>query len=192
MNAPHPLAQLIQSVKDGTGWTDREISRRVAKAGMSLSHSYVGKLQNHPVTSLTADTIRALATGLGIPEADVATAAIGSMGVHIDNTNVVGLDAAIASDQSLTDYDKRLLRSLVKEMRTNGEQSRDDQHVDRDDTHVPSAALSDGATGGLDDTAHRPLPEDVYGLAASRGRHGRAEMDKRAAEAGEESQDPAG
>lgn len=193
VNAPHPLSHLIQSIEDGQGWTDRELSRRINNAGHTMSHSYIGKLKNHPIQSVTAGMVRALAAGLGISETVVSIAALESMGVHIDTSREAGLDVAISTERSLTDYDKRLLRAVVKEMRTDGEQpGRNDQPRHDDDARVPSEALPDVATTGPENTAKRPLPEDVYGLAASRAPRGRAESDKRAAEAGEESQDPEG
>lgn len=193
MNAPHPLSHLIQSIEDGQGWTDRELSRRIDDAGHTMSHSYIGKLKNHPIQSVTAAMVRALAAGLGVSETVVAIAALESMGVHIDTSREAELDVAISTEDSLTDYDKRLLRAVVKEMRTNVEQhGRNDQARNNGRPRVPRHALPDGATTGPENTAKRPLPEDVYGLAASRGPRGRAESDKRAGEAGEESQDPEG
>lgn len=184
VNAPHPLAQLMQSVKDGNGWTDREIARRIEAAGMSLSHSYVGKLQNHPVQTLTAATIRALAVGLGIPESDVAMAAVASMGVHIDPDSSGGLDVAIANEQSFTGHDKRILRAVVKEMRTNAEERRAGSGEALRGADVPGGPVVDGAT-----TAPTKADFDRAAMA------GVSELDRLDAEAdarGEESQDAEG
>lgn len=178
MNAPHPLSRLIQSVEDGQGWTDRELSRRIGVAGHQMSHSYIGKLKNHPIQSVTASMVQALATGLGVPETVVAAAALASMGVHIDTSSSAGLDVAIASEESLTDYDKRLLRSLVKEMRTDGEQRSDGLPGDSSSSRVQDQPERDGST------------KDEYGLAAKRGRSKLRDADTAAAAAGEESQDP--
>ncbi|WP_270409549.1 hypothetical protein [Brachybacterium paraconglomeratum] len=141
----HPLSQLIQSIEDGQGWTDREVSRRIAAAGHKMSHSYIGKLKNHPIQSVNASMVQTLAIGLGIPETVVAEAALASMGVHIDTSRSAGLDVAIATDEALTDRDKRLLRSLVKEMRTDGEGRREESSND-DGPRVPGGPQSDGAT----------------------------------------------
>ncbi|WP_341856381.1 hypothetical protein [Brachybacterium sp. GPGPB12] len=86
----HPLSQLIQSIEDGQGWTDREVSRRIAAAGHKMSHSYIGKLKNHPIQSVNASMVQTLAIGLGIPETVVAEAALASMGVHIDTSEQCG------------------------------------------------------------------------------------------------------
>lgn len=142
----HPLSQLIQSIEDGQGWTDREVSRRIAAAGHSMSHSYIGKLKNKPIQSVNASMVQTLAIGLGISETVVAEAALASMGVRIDTGSSAGLDVAIATEEALTDRDKRLLRSLVKEMRTDGEGLREDESSHNDGPRVPSGPQSDGAT----------------------------------------------
>lgn len=149
MNAPHPLSRLIQSVEDGQGWTDREVSRRIEVAGHKMSHSYIGKLKNHPIQSVTASMVQTLAIGLRVPETVVAKAAMESMGVHIDTSSSAGLDVAIANEPSLTDYDKRLLRSVVKEMRTDGEERRDNSTSEPDREGVPDQPQRDGATSPL-------------------------------------------
>lgn len=165
MNAPHPLSHLIQSIEDGQGWTDRELSRRINNAGHAMSHSYIGKLKNHPIQSVTAPMVRALAAGLGISETVVAIAALESMGVHIDTSREAGLDVAISTENSLTDYDKRLLRAVVKEMRTDGEHhGRSDQTRDNSRARVPREALADGATTRTSGPGLRLLSDDVPDL----------------------------
>lgn len=122
MNALHPLGQLIQSVEDSRGWTLREISRRIDRAGYSMTHSHVGNLKKKPIRSITRDMVRALAVGLDVPERVVALAAIESMGVHDVNPAEAGAAIAIARDPSLSERDRRVLLAVVREM-----QSEDDQ-----------------------------------------------------------------
>lgn len=184
----HPLSRLIQSVEDGQGWTDREVSRRISAAGHSMSHSYIGKLRNKPIQSVTASMVQTLAIGLGLPETVVAEAALASMGVHIDTSRSAGLDVAIATEEDLTDRDKRLLRSLVKEMRTDGEERRDDRGSSDDGPDVPGGSESDGAT------IHELRPDRKWWLdddvAADSGVRDLDVEDAEARERGEESQDP--
>lgn len=178
----HPLSRLIQSVEDGQGWTDREVSRRIAAAGHKMSHSYIGKLKNHPIQSVSASMVQTLAIGLGLPETVVAEAALSSMGVHIETNSSAGLDVAIATEETLTDRDKRLLRSLVKEMRTDEEQRRHDPSSNNGRTDLPREPVRDGATIDED--------QSLYGLAALE-RPSRGKALKRATNRlGEESQDP--
>lgn len=179
----HPLSRLIQSVEDGQGWTDREVSRRIAAAGHSMSHSYIGKLKNHPIQSVTASMVQALATGLGLPETVVAEAALASMGVHIDTSNSAGLDVAIAAEEDLTDRDKRLLRSLVKEMRTDGKQRRDTPTGDSRGAQVPSGPLPNGATSRTSEPRLTLLSDDVPDL---RGLPFAADEDKPGDDPGED------
>lgn len=161
----HPLSRLIQSVEDGQGWTDREVSRRISAAGHSMSHSYIGKLRNKPIQSVTASMVQALAIGLGLPETVVAEAALASMGVHIDTSRSAGLDVAIATEEDLTDRDKRLLRSLVKEMRTDGEQRSDnDPTGDNRGPYVPGGPVTDGATTRTSGRRLTLLSDDVPDL----------------------------
>lgn len=189
VNAPHPLSRLIQSIEDGQGWTDRQLSRRIARAGHSMSFSYIGKLKNHPIQSVTAGMVRALAAGLEIPETVVAIAALESMGVHIDTDSSAGLDVAITSEQSLTDYDKRLLRAVVKEMRTDGEERRGEDTAGNDSgPRVPSGPQPDGAT-----TSHLKLERPWWqreNVAADQGVRELDAEDAEAGERGEGSQDP--
>lgn len=183
----HPLSQLIQSIEDGQGWTDREVSRRIAAAGHKMSHSYIGKLKNHPIQSVNASMVQTLAIGLGIPESVVAEAALASMGVHIVTSSSAGLDVAIATDEALTDRDKRLLRSLVKEMRTDGEERRDDGPRSDHGPRVPSGPQPDGAT--IHELRPRPWYEEDD-VAADSGVRELDFEDAEAADRGEGSQDP--
>lgn len=164
MNALHPLSSLIQSIEDGQGWTDRELSRRISTLGHQMSHSYIGKLKNHPIQSVTASMVQALAAGLGVSETVVATAALESMGVHIDTSREAGLDVAISTEASLTDRDKRLLRTVVKEMRTDGEEART-QPLRRDrGTELPDRAVPNGPTTRTSDRRLTLLSDDAPDL----------------------------
>lgn len=183
----HPLSQLIQSIEDGQGWTDREVSRRIAAAGYKMSHSYIGKLKNHPIQSVNASMVQTLAIGLGVSETVVAEAALASMGVRIDTGSSAGLDVAIATEEALTDRDKRLLRSLVKEMRTDEEERRDDGPSNDRDPRVPSGPQPDGAT--IHELRPRPWYEEED-VAADSGVRDLDAEDADAAERGEGSQDP--
>lgn len=164
MNAPHPLSHLIQSIEDGQGWTDRELSRRIASLGYQMSHSYIGKLKNHPIQSVTASMVQALAAGLGVSETVVAIATLESMGVHIDTSREAGLDVAISTEPSLTDRDKRLLRAVVKEMRTDGEEARTPSQRRNRGTELPDRAVPHGSTTRPSHPPLKLLSDDVPDL----------------------------
>lgn len=194
MNALHPLGQLIQSVEDSKGWTMREIARRAERAKVPLSNAYLGKLKRQGIRSITIETIHALSVGLDVSERVVALAAVESMGVHDVNPFEEGAAVAIARDPSLSERDRRVLLAAVREMQREDDREplQDTERPTNDSVPVARDAQPDGVTAEQENTAKRPLPRDVFGLAASRGPRGRDEIDRRAAEAGEESQDPEG
>lgn len=184
MNATHPLGQLIQSIEDGNGWTLRHIARRVEASGMSMSHTHLGNLKNKPIQSVTSNMLEALSAGLGVPQSEVASAALASMGVLI-RTEGGGLDVAITRDPAFTDFDRRLLRAVVREIRDarrDENESTDRPQSTADHPSVAGEPEPDGATTDEDD--------DIYGLAALE-RPSRGKALKRAADRlGEGSQDP--
>lgn len=149
MNALHPLGQLIQSAEDSNGWTLREISRRVGRGGMSMSHSYVANLKTKPIRSITYDMVQALALGLAVPERTVALAAVASMGVHDIQPEEAGAAVAIARDPSLSERDRRILLAAVREMRDDEtNEVPDQQPAPARSRAVADDAQSDGVTAG--------------------------------------------
>ncbi|UEJ82674.1 hypothetical protein Bra3105_17890 [Brachybacterium halotolerans subsp. kimchii] len=117
MNALHPLGQLIQSVEDSRGWTLREIARRIdERAGRTISHAYVARLKKKPISSVTYETIHALAVGLDVPERLVGAAALETMGVRDLDQSEAGAAVAIARDPGLSERDRRILLAAVREM----------------------------------------------------------------------------
>ncbi len=190
MNATHPLGQLIQSIEDGNGWTLRHIARRIESSGMSMSHTHLGNLKNKPIQSVTSNMLEALSVGLGVSQGEVASAALASMGVLI-RTEGGGLDVAITRDPALTDFDRRLLRAMVREIRD----ARRDEHESTDRAQArsdhPSVAGKPQPDGA---TIHELRPARQWWLeddvAADSGVRDLDAEDAEAAERGEESQDP--
>ncbi|HEX7349647.1 hypothetical protein [Brachybacterium sp.] len=109
------------------------------------------------------------------------------MGVRIDTGSSAGLDVAIATEEALTDRDRRLLRSLVKEMKSDEEERRDDGPSSDRGARVPSGPQSDGAT--IHELRARPWCEEDD-VAADTGVHELDIEDAKAAERGEGAQDP--
>ena len=179
MNALHPLGQLIQSVEDSKGWTVREIARRIERADLNLSNAYLGRLKRKPITSVTYETIHALAVGLDVPERMVALAAVESMGVHDVNPAEAGAAVAIARDPSLSERDRRVLLAVVREMQREDDEAAGEQlEAEAGGVQLESEAEPDGVT------------QYDFDLAADRGTSRRVSMDKAARLRGEESQDP--
>lgn len=172
MNALHPLGQLIQSIEDGNGWTLRHIARRIESSGMSMSHTHLGNLKNKPIQSVTSKMLEALSVGLSVPQSEVASAALASMGVLI-RTEGGGVDVAITKDPSFTDFDRRLLRAMVREIRD----ARRDEHdsarstPDRDDLAdpaLPNGPMSEPRLRLLSDDAPEGLEDELYAADAEK------------------------
>lgn len=195
MNAPHQLGQLIQSVEDSRGWSLREVARRIERTGRTMSHAYVARLKREPITSVTYETIQAMALGLDLPERVVATAALESMGVHDIGSAESGAAVAIARDPDLSERDRRILLAVVREMQG--------EHLEKSTSaepaaggHVEDQAEPDGVTtgelaGAAADAAvpDRPWEKDEFALAAKRGRNIGAEIRRRQDAEAEASQD---
>lgn len=189
MNALHPLGQLIQSVEDSKGWTVREIARRIERADLNLSNAYLGRLKRKPITSVTYETIHALAVGLDVPERTVALAAVESMGVHDVNPAEAGAAVAIARDPSLSERDRRVLLAVVREMQREDDEAAGEQlEAEAGGVQLEGDAERDGVkskpdTGGMKRwSKHRqaafaerddevPWKRDDFDLAAKRGRN---------------------
>ncbi|PWH05221.1 hypothetical protein DEO23_14165 [Brachybacterium endophyticum] len=145
MNALHPLGQLIQSVEDSRGWTLREIARRIdERTGRTISHAYVARLKKKPISSITYETIHALAVGLDVPERLVGAAALETMGVRDLDQPEAGAAVAIARDSDLSTRDRRILLAAVREM----QDATDHQQPTPDDTdtRVADPPQPDGST----------------------------------------------
>lgn len=166
VNPPHSLGKLIQSVESSRGWTDREVSRRISEAGLEMSHSYIGKLRNQPLRSVTATMVRALAAGLSVPEHVVATAALNSMGVRIDIAYRGDLETAIACDPDLTEHDRRLLHVVVREMRADTEGT----SAGRDALPSPTGTPADPHE--VPEQGTSPRMSEVHGTVESSPREG--------------------
>lgn len=189
MNATHPLGQLIQSIEDGNGWTLRHIARRIEASGMSMSHTHLGNLKNKPIQTITSNMLEALSAGLGVPQSDVASAALASMGVLI-KTEGGGIDVAITRDPAFTDFDRRLLRAMVREIRDARREERrgDDTAGDGSGPRVPRGPQPNGPT-----TSHLKLERPWWereNVAADQGVRELDTEDAEAGERGEGSQDP--
>lgn len=166
-------------------WSSREIARRAEKNGHKLSYAsasvYLGGRH-------------------GVPTEAVLAAFSDVLNIQIDKLREAagvpaGADTPWTPPTEANRLDirqRRALEELIRSMvasETIGEDHSDDE---QDTASMVRDARPDGVTPERENTAKRPLPQDVFGLAASRGPRGREGIDRRAAEAGEESQDPEG
>lgn len=94
------LRTLIQSVRDQTGWSYDEISKRAGrKIGKSLVHKLATETSRDDL--LPVDQMRALAEGLGVTFAEVRFAALADLGWLDDEEVRVDVPAVIRSDTAL-------------------------------------------------------------------------------------------
>lgn len=119
-----------------------------------MSHAYVARLKREPITSVTFETIQAMAIGLDLPERTVATAALESMGVHDIGTAESGAAVAIARDPDLTERDRRILLAVVREMQgEHNNETADPPPTER--RRVEDSPQPDGVTRGAGQKAAR-------------------------------------
>lgn len=178
----HAYRKFVQMEMDKRGWTAADLQRSSGLTKQNLSRLLNDErvqMQQRP----DGTTVTALARAFGVDEIVVLSYVAEAMGLPTARVEV-----AAAADLS----NDELLRVLAERLSRGGtdERERADHEAPADRDAVEDPAVSDGATTEPEDTAHRPLPEDIYGLAASRGPRGRDRIDRLAAQAGEESQDP--
>lgn len=114
---PHALGALIIARKRAEGWSDRDLEARTARAGKPMSSSNINKLTNHPVQELTLRAVQALAAALDVPEPRVMRAFVEALGFDIYELASPTVESAIASDEHLSQANKRVLLNLVQQMR---------------------------------------------------------------------------
>lgn len=118
----HQLATLIDQARDANGWSDTDIVKRATAAGHKLGKSNLSRIRNTEVVSITASTIRALAAGLGVPEAEVARAALASMGIEMPDLSGLDLETVVKVEPNLSVRDKQMLLDMLRIMLSPGAQ----------------------------------------------------------------------
>lgn len=118
----HQLAYLIDQVRDANGWSDTDIARRATAAGHRLGKSNLSRIRTTDVVSITASTIRSLAAGLGVPEAEVARAALASMGIDMPDLSGLDLETVVKVEPTLSVRDKQMLLDILRTMLSPGVQ----------------------------------------------------------------------
>ena len=113
----HELAALIERVRELNGWSDPDVVRRATARGQKLSKSNISRVRNTDVVSITGTTIKGLAAGLGIPETEVARAALVSMDIDMPDLGSLDLETVIKMDPSISAHNRTMLLGLVRQMR---------------------------------------------------------------------------
>lgn len=118
----HQLDQLIEGVKRANGWSDPRLVKNAKERGHVLSKSNISRMRGDLV-SVKANIIFALAAGLRVSPAQVAVAAIQSMGIALPEYELTTPEQAIRLDVTLAERDKAVLLSLLRELRDQAQSS---------------------------------------------------------------------
>lgn len=119
----HPLGRLISQRMENPDhrWSVRDVERRAREQGESLNKTTVSELRREMTPTLTRANVFGLAAGLGVTPLTVALAALESWGIETRPVEVTDSMATIAIDPTLSVRDRRQLRALIADMRTNHE-----------------------------------------------------------------------
>lgn len=160
----HPLGRLIAQRMDHPDhrWSVRDVERRARDLGESLNKSTVSDLRKKMPPSITRSNVFGLAAGLGVTPLAVAMAAIESWGIETRPVEVTDSLATIAVDPSLSDRDRRQLRSIITDMRDHNAPRGSDHAVDS--TPIPARTA---APAGAPDEA--PEDQEVSDKVKTRG-----------------------
>lgn len=115
----HPLGRLISERMDHPDhrWSVRDVERRAREQGESLNKTTVNDLRKGMTPSITRSNVFGLAAGLGVTPLTVAIAALESWGIQTRPAEVTDSLATIAIDPTLSERDRRQLRTLIEDMR---------------------------------------------------------------------------
>lgn len=116
VNAKHPLDQLIEGVKRANDWSDPDLVNNAKERNHVLSKSNISRMRG-PLVSVKAEVIFALAAGLRVTPAQVAIAAIESMGIPLPEHELPTPEQSIRLDTSLSVKDKTLLFAVLEQIR---------------------------------------------------------------------------
>lgn len=147
----HPLGRLIAQRMDHPdhAWSVRDVERRAREQGESLNKSTVSDLRKKMPPSITRSNVFGLAAGLGVTPLTVANAALESWGIETRPVEVTDTLATIAVDPTLSERDRRQLRSIITDMRAEQTAKGSDDH------HLPPGTASSPAPSGAPDEARK-------------------------------------
>lgn len=152
----HPLARLIDSVKAANDWSDTKLVQNARERGRHLSKSNISRYRS-PLVSIKGEIIKALAAGLRVSPAQVATAAIESMDIALISHDSPTPEQAVRLDTQLSDADKRVILALIEQLRANRGVAQ--PQFQRSD---PPALDPAAGSGGLLDAASKVITPDHW------------------------------
>ena len=75
--SPEPLGDFIRRIRNEKGLSLVDVSKQSARFGQSITPSYINRIENDPTRKPTANRLRALAHGLGVPVEELLARAAG-------------------------------------------------------------------------------------------------------------------
>lgn len=117
MPTMHPLGELIASRMSVNDLSLDAVVARAEAAGHTLGRSNLSRIINDPVVSIKGDVIKAIADGIGVSPRLVANAALQSMGLEPVDTAEGDSLVTVDLDPTLSDANRRQLKSLIRQMR---------------------------------------------------------------------------
>jgi transcriptional regulator with XRE-family HTH domain len=73
------LGDFVRRIRQEKGLSLMEVSKQSALFGPPISGSYINRIERNPKLRVTADRLKALAQGLGIPVRELLAHAVGKM-----------------------------------------------------------------------------------------------------------------
>ncbi|HKG59545.1 MAG TPA: helix-turn-helix transcriptional regulator [Pyrinomonadaceae bacterium] len=73
------LGDFVRRIREEKGLSLMDVSKRSALFGPPISGSYINRIERNPKLRVTADRLKALAQGLGIPVQELLAHAVGKM-----------------------------------------------------------------------------------------------------------------
>lgn len=157
-DASNPIARLIDTIKEANGWSDPMIVARARSAGHQRSKSWVSNLRNGGMPSISADAVRALADGLGVPVSRVLRAALENIGLPYGDESR-SPEAAIKADPTLRDDTKAALLAIISEARQRRRPSKHDVIQDINDTLGVNLITDGDGDGPLSESDDKTDPD---------------------------------
>ena len=77
MNPTENFGDFIRRVRRQKNLSCADVSRQSARFGKRIAGSYVNRIENDPTRRATADRLKALAHGLGVPVEELFARAVG-------------------------------------------------------------------------------------------------------------------
>lgn len=113
------LHDLITQRMRANSWSLNDVVQRAEAAGEKLGRSNLARIKSgEPVLAVSKATIFALAHALRVTPLTVGNAALESMGVQVDQPQTTDTVETIGIDPTLTDENRRLLTTIIDQMRT--------------------------------------------------------------------------